>query len=51
MAGKVIMSSIKENRSFIMSAKKNVWTKAYYFGFLGYFYGAGSFCYGKTSIG
>lgn len=44
------MGSIKENGSFIMSAKMNVWTKVFYFGFLGYFYSAGSFCYGKTSI-
>ncbi len=33
-----------------MSAEMNVWTKAYYFGFLGYFYNAGSFCYGKKSV-
>lgn len=33
-----------------MTAEMNVWTKAFYFGFLGYFYTAGSFCYGKTSV-
>ena len=28
----------------------NVWTKDFYFGYLGYFYNAGLLCYGKASV-
>lgn len=28
----------------------NVWTKDFYFGYLGYYYNAGLLCYGKTSV-